>query len=904
MILRSIQVQNWRCFIDPVTVGPFSEQLNVLHAPNATGKTTLFEALRRALLDGHRVTGREVESIRPWGRALAPTVTVEFAHDGISYRVTKRFLDNPSAILEREENGRFVPLAEGGAADEQARGILSRNPPGRGLARPENWGLAQILWAPQGDLSYTRLSGDLLADIRTSLGAQVTGPGVGPVEKRIEEAYLQFFTPSGRIRSGKDAPRLSALKKQLEDALERRAAAISQQQAYEEAVRRVEDLRARQAQAKHDAEVINKALEEARSRAELYNKLLFEKKQRQLRLKTAEAQYNELKQRIDTIKELREEIQGIEESIAKLKSDLPLKQQEVEIRWKEAADAKAALEDARKGRQAVDDAIELSEQARRFLENERALSELNQLIARIKTAEESLNQLKRERAELVAPDAQVLRAIRRAIKERDEAQVRIDVALITLEMVPEKESALTIVAGEKPGALKLHPGLPVEIKGSPEVVVDLTGFGRVRASGPPGSIEEHRERKAQAVQRLKELTEPFATIELAQLEDLNEQAVVLEKKVSETETQLETLLAGRRLEDIENERSKHKLALEKVLRQHPSWDRKRPDVAALETEAQNIKRSFIENVESAEAAWEAAQSAFTMAKNEETGLAGRLEDLRKQFKSVESKLARITSDGKDDLTRAEELKNLALSWEAAKVSLEEIEDKLSYFDDDPLAAVTKLTKQLNAADEAATNALAKEKNAEGMLNQISAQGTYSNLALIEEEVAKLQSEIESEELHMLGIRLVYETLSECRAEAVAGIVGPVEKMATKTLQRVAGRRLGCLKVGENFEPVNVIPEISESSVSLDSVSGGEKEQIYLATRLALAEVIAKNERQLVVLDDVLTFTDAGRLARVMNILEEAAQKLQILVLTCHPERYRGLEAAHFIDLEAMLRPGQ
>jgi len=176
MILRSIQVQNWRCFIDPVTVGPFSEQLNVLHAPNATGKTTLFEALRRALLDGHRVTGREVESIRPWGRALAPTVTVEFAHDGISYRVTKRFLDNPLAILEREENGRFVPLAEGGAADEQARGILSRNPPGRGLARPENWGLAQILWAPQGDLSYARLSGDLLADIRTSLGAQVTGP--------------------------------------------------------------------------------------------------------------------------------------------------------------------------------------------------------------------------------------------------------------------------------------------------------------------------------------------------------------------------------------------------------------------------------------------------------------------------------------------------------------------------------------------------------------------------------------------------------------------------------------------------------------------------------------------------------------------------------------------------------
>ena len=66
MILRSLRVQGWRCFADPVAVGPFSDGLNVLHAPNATGKSTLFEALLRGLLDGHRVSGREVEALRPW----------------------------------------------------------------------------------------------------------------------------------------------------------------------------------------------------------------------------------------------------------------------------------------------------------------------------------------------------------------------------------------------------------------------------------------------------------------------------------------------------------------------------------------------------------------------------------------------------------------------------------------------------------------------------------------------------------------------------------------------------------------------------------------------------------------------------------------------------------------------
>ena len=120
------------------------------------------------------------------------------------------------------------------------------------------------------------------------------------------------------------------------------------------------------------------------------------------------------------------------------------------------------------------------------------------------------------------------------------------------------------------------------------------------------------------------------------------------------------------------------------------------------------------------------------------------------------------------------------------------------------------------------------------------------------------------------------------------------------MQRITGERLGQLKLGDSLEPDVVVPGVSGVPVALNSgLSGGEKEQIYLATRLALAELLAKDERQLVVLDDVLTATDAGRLARIMTILEEAAQRLQILILTCHPERYRGLDGALFLDLETI-----
>lgn len=81
--------------------------------------------------------------------------------------------------------------------------------------------------------------------------------------------------------------------------------------------------------------------------------------------------------------------------------------------------------------------------------------------------------------------------------------------------------------------------------------------------------------------------------------------------------------------------------------------------------------------------------------------------------------------------------------------------------------------------------------------------------------------------------------------------------------------------------------------------GAVHEQVHLAVRLALAAEMTHDERQLVVLDDTLVYTDAGRFARVMAIFEEEAQqRLQFVLLTCHPERYRGLGSAEFLDLKA------
>ena len=899
MILRSLSVAAWRCFIDTVDVGPFEDKLNVLYAPNATGKSTLFEALRRGILDGHRVSGKEVEAIRPWGRSLPPTVTVEFTHNGTDYRITKRFLEGATSKLERKENGRFVSLEVNDKADKTVRAIITQNAPGKGLAQSKNWGLAQVLWAPQGDLAFKELSGDVIADIRTSLGTQVSG--TGPVEKGVAELYGQFFTSGGKLKSGKDAPTVVRLKDELQAALSRRSAALSQQQAFDGAARRIEDLRACRTQAKNDEEATKKLLGETRLRADFYKVLSSERKLREERLKATTAQHGELKSHLDAIKSARKEFKEAGDALHGLEEAVPLQQREVEVREREAAEAEAAFKDVRKDRQAVDAAWELAEQAQRYLGSDSALADLNTRIEKITTAQVALDTCKGEYSRLIAPDTKTLWAIGKAIKERDEAQVRIDAALITLEVTTEKDGTLVVIEGEEMGSVELRPGTPARIKGSPEVVADLPGVARLRAWGPTGSIEQYRDECAAAKREIKNLTEPFGTANLVELEKLNDKLEELNKNLARSKTQLETLLSRQSIEDIKRERSTAQAVLAKALEPHPEWKESPPNSATLLRAAQEKKRLSLEKEGSAEAHRKVAEKALSTAGQRKTTLTTQLAETNKQLKKAESRLAGLISDGKSDEERENKLREVALSWEGARVRLEEIDKKLVEFGDDPAIAIDKLERQLETVGEAAIKALEDEKSEEGRMWQLSSQGTYSVLAQAEEEVANLKSQIEGEQLRLDAVRLMYETVKQCREEALAAVAGPVEEAATRTLLRIAGERLGRLQLGESFEPSRVLPEVSGASVTLDNVSGGEREQIYLATRLALAEVLAKDERQLVVLDDVLAATDAGRLARVMTVLEEAAQSLQIFILTCHQERYRGLEQANFIDLEAIVR---
>ncbi len=617
-------------------------------------------------------------------------------------------------------------------------------------------------------------------------------------------------------------------------------------------------------------------------------------------MKATEAQHSELKQRIETIKTATKELVDVRQAIAQLRSELPSWVREVEQQAIEAARTKTALEDVRKTRGANEAARQRAERAGRYLDELRRASGFDDRLRRIAEASETLAQYKLERSRLVAPDAKMLRAIRKAMKDHDDAQVRLEAALITLEIVPESTGALFVVDGEDPGERSLSAGVPVQVKGSPEVVVDLPGIARLRARGPAGSIAEIRIEREKAERKLKTLTEAFGTTDLEALDALQDKATQLDERLSAAQTQIDTLVAGETVEQIETERATLAAVISGIVADYPDWHDAAPDAEALRALADADERVFLAALDTAEAARDAAQSALNAASQQRGMVEMRIEEADRRERSLGAKLAELTNDGKSEGERENELKGISLAWEAARAGLEQITAKLGECGDDPGIAVTTLEKQLQAADDTATTALEQEKSEEGRLMHAAAQGPYSALARAEEEVARLKREIASEELRLAAIRLLRTTVEESRNAALAAVAAPVEAAATRTLQRIAGNRLGRVQLGEAFEPTQMMPGSADVPVSIENMSGGEREQIYLATRLALADVLAKGERQLVVLDDVLVATDAGRLARVMRILEEAAQRLQVLILTCHPERYRGMDGAHFLDLERIL----
>ncbi|MBC2601013.1 AAA family ATPase [Puniceicoccus vermicola] len=894
MILKRITVSNWRSLLDEVELGPFSEGLNVIHAPNGTGKSSLFEAMRRGLFDAHHVAGGEIAAVQPWGRDLTPSVAIEFIEGDETWRVEKSFLAGKSSKLLRLEGGAFKPVADGRNADDRIREILSAEAPGRGLSKQEHWGLAQILWAPQGALYLESISGTASERIKATLGVQISGDGGGQIENGIEEKYLEFFTKKGSYKGGKNAAPIVTLQEKRDELAEQLISIREKHLAYEQTAHSVEDARQRRLQARREADALRDTVNKARTNAEAYSKLKAEQSNKRDAESLAREKYDSLTTRQKQIKETRDQISEFTKSAKEQESKLSdLKIEETSD--KEAcAKLRTAQETARKKRSQVTERQNLIEDAREYREHNEGLRELNKRLEQIAQLNEQLIKAKRRQDGFLAPTAQTIRDLRKWLAQRDQAAASLKASQIHLSITPE--NAIEVKNTTDHSVVKVEAKQAFEISGDDWVDVSIKGFGSIRASGPEGSADEHRAELDAAKKKIETLAQPFGTEDPDKLQELREQADQIEREIKGHENRIQDILDEDELDALKKEQVELQARISETEKEYPKWKEEAPVIGELKSDYESFSKEIEDTISAAEDAFEQAQSKYTAAEKNVAEATAELKIVQGKLETANQQLKDQLSDGLSDDDRAKAISDALMAWQAAKTNAEKTEEALKQYPDDPSKEVDKLEKQLVALEDSESKARDEENKSEGQLQSLAAEGTYSKLVSAEEQISALESEIEQESIRMDAIKLLYDSVEECKSRMVASVSAPVERSASRMLSRIVGPRLGRLKLTGDFVPEAVSPEIASESVPLHNLSGGEQEQLYLVARLALADVLAKNRRQLVVLDDVLNATDSGRLARLLSLMEEVSDRLQIIILTCHPERYRALDKAEFFEL--------
>src|SRR5207302_7110416 len=179
------------------------------------------------------------------------------------------------------------------------------------------------------------------------------------------------------------------------------------------------------------------------------------------------------------------------------------------------------------------------------------------------------------------------------------------------------------------------------------------------------------------------------------------------------------------------------------------------------------------------------------------------------------------------------------------------------------------------------------RRVEAQLETRGGEGLYSRESELEEQVEQVGVEVARLQRRGWTRRLVFELIERREPAATQRVLRPLEDRLSNVFAELSGVRNRRVFFNEKLEIIGIGSRADEAH-GFSELSQGGKEQLLLALRAAIALEVAKTEPPLLILDDVLVHTDAVRQRNVIEYLQTLASQVQILVLTCHAERYRGV----------------
>lgn len=884
MIITRIAVENVGRFRARHVVRGLGPGLNLLCAPNEAGKSTIFRALQAALFARHGSKDKEIRALGCLSAELPAVVEVGFTRDGADYLVRKTFLRSPSSRLLKAG----VAIAEGRAADEAAWAILGLAP-GAAAVEDNAFGL---LWVRQGQsFEPAAPTGEARAALNRVIEAEV-GQVVGGergerAARRVAAQLAEQETDKGKPRAGGEwkqaLDRVADMRQSLDSvratlaALESDRAALAARRreraslADPEALRqmqadlaRAQDEReaaARQEQAAHKAEAESANRELALERVAARHKRLVECDQR---IAAARARIHDLAARIGereaTFLSQAAAVGAKEQALENLAACLDAAER--------AVDAARARETAAHDAERVADLRARLDQARTLRER---LGLLRQALARVDVAPEALRRIEkasqdldsaRARRDAKAPQLAItlgpLGFGRVACEGAILAQSRAFPAVAPVRIEVEHVASIEITPAAAPDDAKL-------------VEQARQAFERALQAAGARSLAEARERRAKA--------EDFATeqrglgAELAAVAPAGaggEDGVsVLEKTLAEAQANLAALAR--------------------------EGDERGEDGAAGEGRAARLAQRLAaeEARDSLRRDHRAAQAALAVARNDLAAEKERLAAVRAERSAAQERLAEDLAAA-PDAERADALTTLAAEAALARAAFEQAEAEARRLraavpSDEQRAALDARAKRLTDAIERQRRRL-QDLDEEILRLRVTidgrgGEGLGERESELADALALAESDLARVERRLAALRLLRDTIEACRREARETFLAPVKRAMRPYLQTLFPGAEAALD--ERFA-IDAVQRGGPEPEPFDSLSDGTREQIAIIVRLALARLLAERGQPVpIVLDDSLVFSDDERIERMFDVLTQAAEKQQAIVLTCRSRAFQS-----------------
>jgi uncharacterized protein YhaN len=844
----------------------------VICGANEVGKTSMIEALDLLLESKDRSTKKEVKQVKPTHADVGSEVLAEISAGPYRFVYRKRFHKKCetelSVLSPRREQ------LTGDEAHERVLAILGET------VDTDLWHAQRVLQT--GSMAAVDLSGcDALSralDVAAGGTAELSGNEPLLLEK-IDAEYAKYFTGTGRP-TGEWAAAISLLKT-ADGEVARCEAAVAEVDVrvrrHAELVARLGDLvNERQAARLRAAQAAEAAASLADLRQQISKAELIATAARATSSASAAAHGERCRSRADLSARIAASVE--------LKAELATAvQSETDARVAAATAATAAagavadfeLAEARTNRiramvevlLARDDADRLEARLERINSTERQLAQTAQRLSAITLTDELMGDI--ERASMLVQQLEAQLELAATTVEFVAADdIELDVGGQTIRLTagetwqPVGSEDATV---ELPGVLtvRIHPGANADdIRG--KLVAAQTLLAEVLALGGAADIRNAREidseRRTLAHDRqrlaglLRELIEGDRVADLAaQLVDLRA-AQVGEVEVADLQTARCELAAAA-------------AALAQAQRNAAAAQKLSADAGRLGLERSAHATVIRQRLVAAEAEIEVARKRL---------------DERRLSATDDELAARAAADADTERIAAADLAALAHQLTEA----------------DPDAVDTELSLATGSAERLSRDHAEAERALKDIAVELAIMGTEGRQGNLDSaQIAREHAAAEHDRVsrRARAARLLRTVMTRHRDDTRQSYVAPF---------RAEIERLGRPVFGPTFE-IEVDSDLRICSRTLngrtvpyESLSGGAKEQLGILARLAGAALVAKEDSVPVVIDDALGFTDPDRLLKMGSVFDTLADHGQVIVLTCTPTRYLGIEDAYVIDLKS------